>query len=257
MLGLLAVWWALTTFMFDRPRIYPPPLDVWDEVVRILSGDGPLGSTYAHAGATLYRLAVSFVLAFVLGTLGGIAAGRQKWFFDFTDNLVWIAMTVPSVVWVFIFVIAIGIPNVVPILALIVLLTPPVFIAVAEGAKAVPQQLTTMARSYHVGPWQRLTGVYLPSVIPYMAGSARVTFALGIKIVIIAEVVGLPTGIGLLIKYWSDTLYMAPVVAWGLLLTAGGVAIDLLVFKPIERRATRYVTGSATASTTPSVTTQG
>lgn len=250
-IAVVVVWQVLTSTIFDRPRIYPPPTDVWDELVRILSGEGPLGSTYGHAWATLYRLGTAFVVAFVIGSLAGVVAGRRKWLFDVSDNLVWIAMTVPSVVWVFIFVIALGISDLIPIFALITLLAPPVFISVAEGAKSISPDLVTMARSYKVDRWQRLTGLYLPSVVPYMAASARVTFALGIKIVIIAEVIGLPNGVGLLIKYWTDTLFMAPVVAWGILLTAIGIIFDRFVFGPLERRAAGWVSGDANRKRKP------
>lgn len=242
-IGWIAVWWLATATVLTQVRIYPPPHLVWEELLRIVSGDGPLGSTYTHAGATLFRLMSAFAVAFVSGTLLGVLAGRQKVAFDFLDNLVWIAMAVPSVVWVFIFVIALGISDAVPIAALTVLLAPPVLIAVAEGTKSIPSELVTMARSYKVGTWQRLTELYLPSVVPYMASSARVTFALGIKIVIIAEVIGLPSGIGLLLKYWFDQLFMAPVVAWGVLLIMVGLAGDRLVFGPLERRAARWSTG--------------
>jgi NitT/TauT family transport system permease protein len=242
-LGLLAIWWALTTFVLDRPRLYPTPGLVLEELVRIVSGETPLGSSYGHAAATLYRLAVAFVLAFVIGTLGGIVAGRRKGVFDFLNNLIWIAMAVPSIVWVFIFVIALGIRDSVPIIALTVLLAPPTLIAVAEGAKSVSADMVEMAKSFKVSGWQRLTGLYIPSTVPYMAASARVTFALGIKIVIIAEVIGLPSGIGLLLKYWFDSLFMAPVVAWGIILIIVGLIGDYAVFGPLERRAARWVAG--------------
>lgn len=237
--GLVLLWWLLTETVLLQERIYPPPEDIWAELVRIASGDGPLGSTYGHAGATFFRLGTAFSIAFVTGTLLGVLAGRVKFAFDFLNNLVWIGMAVPSIVWVFIFVIAVGISDAVPIAALVVLLAPPVLIAVAEGAKSIPGDLVAMADSFKVGRWQRLRDLYIPSVVPYMASSARVSFALGMKIVIIAEVIGLPDGIGLLLKYWFDALYLGPIIAWGVILVAAGVVADQLVFSPLERWAGR------------------
>lgn len=242
-IALIALWWVATSTVLEPARIYPPVGDVWKELVRILSGETPLGSTYTHAGRTLFRLITSFVIAFVVGTLLGVLAGRVRAAFDFFDNLVWIAMAVPSVVWVFIFVIALGISDAVPIAALVVLLAPPVLIAVAEGTKSIPDDLVTMVTSYKATRMQRLTGLFLPSVVPYMAASARVTFALGIKIVIIAEVIGLPDGVGLLLKFWNDSSFMAPIVAWGILLIIWGLTADFLVFGPLERRASRWAVG--------------
>ena len=232
----IGVWWWVTNFVLVQPRLYPTPLAVGQELVRILSGDGPLGSTWVHAGSTFMRLCVAWAIAFFVGTFIGVIAGRQRFVFDFFANPVWIAMAVPSVVWVFIFLVLFGIDNIVPISALVMLLSAPVFLGTAEGVRDVPADLVEMCRSYHVGPWQRLTHFYLPCIAPYMVANARVSFALGIRIVLIAEVIGLPNGIGILVAYWSDTLFMAPIVAWGIILMAAGMAIDHLVFGPLQRR---------------------
>ena len=245
-LGVIAIWWLLTATIIPGSRLYPPPSDVVAALVRILSGEGPLGSTYGHAGITLFRLTTAFIIAFIGGTLLGILAGRRKVAFDFMDNLVWIAMAVPSVVWVFILVIILGPVNAVPIAALVILLGSPVLIAIAEGTKAVPADLVIMARSYKATRWQMLSELYVPHLVPYMASTARVTFSLGIKIVIIAEVIGLPTGIGLLVRYWFDSLFLAPLVAWGILLALVGIAIDTLIFARLERKATTWAGSAST-----------
>lgn len=245
--GLVGVWWTVSAGL-DSPRIYPTPPDVFSELVRIASGDGPFGSTYSEAWATLGRVLLAFSLAYVIGTVTGVLAGRKKWVFDFSTSLVWIAFAVPSVVWVFIFLIVFGISDVVPVLALVVLLSAPVFIGTAEGVKAVSQELIVMADSYRVRSFSRFTGLYLPSILPYLLANARVAFALGLKIVIVAEVIGLPNGIGLLVRYWSDRLYMAPVVAWAIIMIAFGLVVDRFVFGYFERRAQRWTSDQATAA---------
>lgn len=235
----LFVWWLTTKYFLTQPRIYPTPMGVAEELVRIFSNEGPLGSPYIHAFATFSRLFVAWAGGFVIATLLGVIAGRNKWFMDFCANPVWIAMAVPSVVWVYIFLVLFGIENIVPVMALMLLLGAPVLLGTAEGVRALPKDLLEMCDSYKIGRWQRLTGFYLPCIAPYMIANARVSFALGIRIVIIAEVVGLPNGIGLLAAYWSDSLYMAPIVAWGLIMMLVGVAVDNLVFVPLQRRIRR------------------
>lgn len=234
-LVVMGVWWLVTAFFLTQGRIYPTPAGVGQELLRIFSNRGPLGPTFEHAQATVLRLLVAWGCAFVLGTLLGVLAGRFRWFFDFSRSIVWVVMAIPSVVWVFIFLIIFGISNVVPIAALVLLLGAPVFIGSAEGVRAVPHDLLEMSDSYKVMGMQRLLDLYLPSIAPYMVANARVSFAFGIKIVIIAEVIGLPTGVGILVQYWSDALYMAPVVAWGVLLIVLGLAVDRFLFVPLER----------------------
>ena len=183
---------------------------------------------------------LAFAIAYVIGTVLGVVAGRKPAFFDFMTPAVWIAFSVPSVVWVFLFLLVFGISNLVPIMALVVLLSAPVFLGAAEGTKATNKDLVAMADAYHVRGWRRLVSVYLPSIVPFLLANARVSFALAVRIVIIAEVVGLPDGVGLVVRYWADRLYMAPVVAWGLVLATVGLVVDRYIIGYFERRTRRW-----------------
>lgn len=235
----IGLWWVLTAIL-DRPRVYPGPPVVAEALLGILSGEGELGSTYVHITATLLRLAVAFVISLVVGTVIGIVAGRIKLAFSLIENVLWVFLAVPSIVWVFLFAVAFGISNVVPVAAMTALLTPMVIVNVAEGAKSVPRDLVEMARSYKVGTVQRTVDLFLPYLVPYITASARTTFALGIKLVVVTEVVGLATGVGYEVKYWYTRLFMGPIVAWGIVMIVIGLLVDRFLFGPIERRVSRW-----------------
>jgi NitT/TauT family transport system permease protein len=195
------------------------------------------------------RVLVAFSVAYVLGTVFGLLAGRITDFYNFSTTIVWISFSVPSVVWVFIFLLVFGISNTVPVLALIVFLMAPVVLGTAEGIRAIPTELDEMANSYRASRRQRIFELMLPSILPYMIANARVAFAFGMKIVLIAEVIGLPDGIGLVVRYWSDRLYMAPVIAWGVIVVTIGFIIDMLIFRPIEKKAARWAGQDVNAMT--------
>ncbi|HYH92782.1 MAG TPA: ABC transporter permease subunit [Candidatus Saccharimonadales bacterium] len=235
----VGIWWVLT-LLLDRPRVYPTPPVVAEALAQIASGEGEVGSTYVHIAATLFRLAVAFLVSLVVGTAIGILAGRVRIVFSLIENVLWVFLAVPSIVWVFLFAVAFGISNVVPIAAMTALLTPMVIVNVAEGAKSVPSDLVEMARSYKVGRLQRTVELFLPYLVPYITSSARTAFALGIKLVVVTEVVGLATGIGYEVKYWYTRLFMGPIVAWGIVMIVIGLVVDRLVFGPIERRVSRW-----------------
>lgn len=235
----IAAWWILTAWL-DRPRVYPTPPVVFDALLVILSGEGEVGSTYVHLAATLVRLAVAFSVSLVVGTAIGILAGRVRIVFSTIENVLWVFLAVPSIVWVFLFAVAFGISNIVPVAAITALLTPMVIVNVAEGAKSVPADLVEMAKSYKVAPRQRTMELFLPYLVPYITASARTAFALGIKLVIVTEVVGLATGVGYEVKFWYTRLFMGPIVAWGIVMIVIGLAVDSLVFGPIERRVGRW-----------------
>ena len=224
----------------SRPRIFPPVSDIWDAFYEILIGHGELGTSYDQIMVTSLRILSAFVISFIFGVLIGIGAGRNKLLFSFVENLVWVFMAVPSVVWVYLFAVGLGLSPVVPPIAVAATVMPQFIVLIAEGAKSVPDDLVEMARSYKTTTWQRLTGLFLPFLVPYLIAASRTSFATAVKIMLVAEVIGRPSGIGFEVSYWDGKLFMGPVIAWGITMLLMGLLVDNLVFSPIERRVSGW-----------------
>jgi NitT/TauT family transport system permease protein len=239
----IGIWWVVALIL-DNPRVYPTPLMVAAEFVRILSGESELGSTYVHIGATFYRFFIAWVLSFSIGAIMGLLTGRIKILFDFFDNVGWIFFSVPAILWAFILLVAMGITDLVPIGVLMALLIPKVAIITAEGAKATPSELIQMADSFKANTWQKVKDIFLPHLIPYLVSSARVSFSIGVKVILVAEVVGLTTGIGFMVKYWSDKVFVAPLVAWGIIVILLALVAEYAVFDRLERRVAKWRTSA-------------
>ena len=238
--ALVIVLYQLLAIDKDRIRIFPQVPVIWDAIVDLASGRGELGSAYVQILQTSFRLFAAFAVAFLIGIATGIAAGRNKVVFSFVENLVWIFMAVPSVVWVYLFAVGLGLSPLVPIGAVAALLIPQFIVLVGEGAKSVPADLVEMARSYKASTWQRLTGLFLPFLVPYIIAASRTSFATAVKVMLIAEVIGQPNGIGFEVSYWYGRLFMGPILAWGITMIVMGIVIDNLVFGPIERRVSQW-----------------
>jgi NitT/TauT family transport system permease protein len=55
------------------------------------------------------------------------------------------------------------------------------------------KRLITMAKVFQVPKWRQITGIYLPAMLPFIFSSIIAGFGLNIKVVISAEVMGLPS----------------------------------------------------------------
>jgi NitT/TauT family transport system permease protein len=238
---ILVIWGAVAAAM-DMPRIYPSPVAVAEKFAGIIAGKSELGSSYSHIAVTLYRVFVAFGLSFIIGSVIGILVGRVKPLFDLFDNVAWIFISVPAILWAFVFVVAAGPTNIVPIGVLMALLAPKVAIIVAEGAKSTPADIVEMADSFKATTWQKVKDVYVPYLVPYLLAAARVSFNLGVKVVLVAEVVGLSAGVGFMVKYWSDEVYVGPIVAWGLVMVCVGLVGEYALFGWLERKVTKWRT---------------
>jgi ABC-type nitrate/sulfonate/bicarbonate transport system permease component len=237
---LVLLWQLATDVWLTQERLFPPPADVWSALRDLANNHGAISGTYGNALATFKRIIIAFLLSFVVGAGVGVVAGRKKLVFDLVSNPLWVMMAVPSVVWAFIFVVMLGTGDIVPIAALMALLVPNVLITVAEGTKSLSNELLEMADSYAATWPQRLREVYVPQLVPYLFAGARVSFSLAIKVSVVAEVIGVQKGIGYELDNWYTQTVLAPVVAWGIVLTAFGLIVDYLVFAPLERRMGRW-----------------
>ena len=237
---ILLALYELLAISKDRVRVFPPLGNIWAALIDIAGGKGELGNAYDQILVTSGRLLAAFGGAAFFGTFIGIAAGRNKLLFSFVENLVWVFMAVPSVVWVFLFVVGLGLNPMVPIGAVGILLLPQFVVLIAEGAKSVPEDLVEMARSYKVTTIDRLTGLFIPFLVPYIIASARVGFATAVKVMLIAEVIGHPSGIGFEVKYWYGRLFLGPVIAWGITMIIMGLLVDKLIFDRIEKRVSQW-----------------
>ena len=240
LVALVLVWQLVTEVWLTQARVFPPPGDVWNALLDLIKGKGAVSGSYGNALATFKRIVIAFVLSFAVGASLGILAGRKRAVFELVSNPLWVAMAVPSVVWAFIFVVILGTGDAVPIAALMALLVPNVLITVAEGTKGLSKDLLEMANSYGATATQKVRDVYLPQLVPYFFASARVAFSLAIKISVIAEVIGVQKGIGYELDSWYTRTLIAPVIAWGVVLTGAGLAVDFLMFRPLERRLDRW-----------------
>jgi NitT/TauT family transport system permease protein len=241
---LIFLWWFVTEYFLTRQRVYPGPFDVLAYLDRvILRGDTGHGPALGNVLATTYRLLIAWTGSMIIGTLLGILAGRSRFAFEFFENLVWVFMATPSIVWVFIFVVAIGLSDLVPILAISALLVPQILIIVAEGTKSVPKPLLELADSYRVSGAQRIRDLYLPYLTPYLLSGGRNTFALATKLIIVAEIIGLSRGIGYVVKYWRDQTFFAPVLTWGIVLTVFGIVVDYFLFGKLQKRMGGWTSG--------------
>lgn len=254
---IVVVLYELLAISKDRVRIFPPIGNIWAAFLDILAGKGEMGNGYVQMLVTTGRIFAAFGAAAVLGTFIGVAAGRNKLLFSFVENLVWVFMAVPSVVWVFLFVVGLGLNPLVPIGAVGVLILPQFIVLIAEGAKSVPEELVEMARSYKVTTLDRLRGLFLPFLVPYIVASARVGFATTVKVMLIAEVIGRPDGIGFEVKYWYSKLFLGPVIAWGITMIIFGLVIDRFVFDRIEKRVSQWKSQPVDASDTERVQSVG
>jgi NitT/TauT family transport system permease protein len=97
-----------------------------------------------------------------------------------------------------------------------------------------------MGRAFRLTRIDIVGKVIFPQLLPHILAALR--YALGIcwKICTTVELIGMSSGVGYMLNYWFGLFSMTQVFAWTFLFLLVMFAIEFAIFKPVERRMTRW-----------------
>jgi NitT/TauT family transport system permease protein len=228
------VWQAGSLFL--GPRLLPGPVSVGGGLVEaVMSGALP-----ASMGATLARVAASFLIAMTLGTAIGYAMGRSPAFNGIADPWLVLFLNVPALVTILLAYVWFGLTEAAAIGAVALNKLPNTVVVLREGSRALDPSLDEMASVFRFGAWKRLRHVVVPQLAPYLAAAARSGLSLVWKIVLVVELIGRPNGVGFEINTYFQLFDVRMILAYTLAFVAVMLAIELVLVQPLERQSNRW-----------------
>ena len=235
--SLLAVWLILS-WMFP-PTIVPGPVAVFKAMVDNISS----GQAFYHLYKTLLRVGFGLILTMAFGIVVGTLMGLSRKSEVFLESWVMVGLTVPAIVNSIICLMVFGLNDRAAIVAVGTAAFPTVAISIWQGIKGIDTQLVGMGQAFHLNKIAIVRKIIFPQLLPHILASMR--YALGIcwKICTTVELIGMSSGVGYQLNYWFGLFSMTQVFAWTLLFLLVMFAIEYLLFKPIEKRLTRWRTG--------------
>jgi len=198
------------------------------------------GQLIYHLGATLFRLAISFTIAMLLGCAIGIALGRNKKLDAFFDNWLVIFLNVPALVTVILCYVWFGLTESAAILAVVINKLPNAVVTIREGVRALDQDLLDMARCYRFGRRKTLIHVILPQLHPYLMSATRSGLALIWKIILVVELLGRNNGVGFQLHLFFQLFDVASILAYTVAFVAVIQLIEISVLKPLDKKSQRW-----------------
>lgn len=237
--ALLLIWVVLS--MVFPPSIVPGPVPVGQAMWQNVQS----GQAFYHIYKTLLRVGFGLVLTMILGIAAGTVMGLYRNGEAFLDSWVTVGLTVPAIVYSIIFLLWFGLNDRAAIMAIGVSAFPTVAISIWQGIKGIDTQLVGMANAFHIPRTAIVRKIVFPQLVPHILGAMR--YALGIcwKICTTVELIGMSSGVGYMMNYWFGLFSMTQVFAWTLSFLLVMFAIEYLLFKPVERRLTRWRAGVA------------
>jgi NitT/TauT family transport system permease protein len=198
------------------------------------------GTLFVALGATLVRVVLSFSLAMVAGTALGLLMGRSPWADAVGDPWLVVMLNLPALVIIVLAYVWGGLTESAAIAAVAINKLPNTIVTVREGARSLDPTLDEMARVFAMSRRVVFRDVILPQLNPYLAAAARSGLSLVWKIVLVAELLGRPNGVGFEIGTAFQLFDVARILAYALVFVAVMLLIETALVQPLERRASRW-----------------
>jgi len=234
-IALLLAAWLVGSHMMG-PRLLPEPQAVGFAIVH----EARSGALAFNLGVTLARVAVSFTIAMVLGTVLGVAMGRIPAFDRLADPWLVVLLNLPALVIIVLAYVWAGLTETAAIAAVALNKLPIATVTVREGARSLDHMLDEMAAVFRMGAWARLRHVVLPQLASYLAAAARSGLSLVWKIVLIVELLGRPNGVGFEIGVAFQLFDVTRILAYAVAFVAVMLAIETFLVQPLERHVSRW-----------------
>jgi NitT/TauT family transport system permease protein len=214
----------------------PAPVDVADEFLRIVAD----GSIWSILWTSISRGFVGFLIALVIATPLGLLVAEVPTVRRAIGPLLSGLQSLPSVAWVPAAVLWFGLTDATIYFVVLLGSIPSIANGLVAGIDQIPPILPRVGRVLGARGFTSARHILLPAALPgYLAGCKQ-GWAFSWRSLMAAEIIAagplLGVGLGAYLKNGSDFNDISGVFAAIALILMVGIGIELLVFRPIERR---------------------
>jgi sulfonate transport system permease protein len=194
-LGLALGWEIIVALGLSSGRLVPPPTRIFATIAELARS----GELMRHIVATLTRVAAGFGLGVVAGTLLGAISGYWGLARQLLDPTVQALRAIPSLAWVPLFILWLGIFETSKIVLIAVGVFFPVYLGVMGAILSVDRKIVEVGRAFRLSGPAMIRRILLPAVLPAYVVALRVGLGLGWMFVVAAELMGASEGLGYLL----------------------------------------------------------
>ena len=188
--GIIAFWlaiWQLLDAIIDNRLVLAGPIRVAQALVEQLGQP----DFWVICGASFGRIALGFLLSFVVGFLLALVSCRHRLFRDFVDPVISLLRTIPVASFIILLLIWVGNQALTVFLAFFIVL-PLIYTNMVTGFESVDRQMLEMARVYGLSRWRTFLYIYRPAFMPFLMSSTKISLGMTWKSGIMAEVLATP-----------------------------------------------------------------
>jgi len=258
---ILASWEAAFRLIQWKSWVFPAPSHVIDAMLGMLNFHTGFGNPLSTPGwprvsanvsdptrhvydsplvianvVSLLRLAAGFAVSLLIGVVTGLAMWRWKSLEEFLGPPLLGVQTLPSVCWVPMAILVLGINEKSILFVLVMGSFAAVAISLRDGLRVIPPLYPRAGLMLGAKGWRLYRYVLLPASMPAMATSLRQGFSFAWRSLMGAELILVVKyhGLGFLLQSGRDFSDVAQVVAVMIVMVVIGMLADRWIFAKIQ-----------------------
>ncbi|MFJ8277334.1 ABC transporter permease [Streptomyces griseoviridis] len=236
---VVLVAWTLLYPVVDDPSKLPSPAAVGD----VFKEAWLKGDLLGYIWTSVSRGLLGFFFALLIGTPLGLLVARVRFVRAAIGPILSGLQSLPSVAWVPPAVIWLGLNNSMMYAVILLGAVPSIANGLVSGVDQVPPLFLRAGRTMGATGLKGVWHVTLPAALPGYVAGLKQGWAFSWRSLMAAEIIAnfpdLGVGLGQLLENGRTASDMAMVFEAILLILFVGIAIDLLIFSPLERRVLR------------------
>ncbi|MDO9411507.1 MAG: ABC transporter permease [Pseudolabrys sp.] len=216
-LGLAVGWELAVRAGWSNGRLVPPPSVIYATFAELAK----TGELQRHAAATLARVVSGFGIGVIVGTVLGAITGYSMLVRRFIDPSLQALRAIPSIAWVPLFILWLGIFEASKVTLIAVGVFFPVYLGVMAAVMSVDRKIVEVGRAFRLSGFKMVRRILLPAVLPAYITALRSGLGLGWMFVVAAEFMGASEGLGFLLvdgqQLGKPAQIVAAIVAFALI----------------------------------------
>lgn len=233
-LVFLALWEVVARLNLTPGQFSFPPFSTVMVEFYNLAASGVLGDNFF---ASLMRVLIGFCAGSIAGLVVGTAMGWTENLNKALHPIVSLLYPIPALGWLPLLMLWIGINEMLPITIIFICSFFPVLYNTVTGIRNVDKDYIRVARTLGASDIKILTTVVMPLALPNIFTGLRLEAGMAWRVIIAAEMVAIPTGIGALMMKAESLIRMDIIIVCLIVLAVMCLSFEKF-FEYLEARIT-------------------
>jgi ABC-type nitrate/sulfonate/bicarbonate transport system permease component len=222
---VILLWEIICKAGFVSELYLPAPSSI------ISSGWGMIlnGELVRNLNASLYRIALGFLIGSAAGVVIGLILGYSKLADAVGNPLIYSIYPIPKIALLPLIILWLGIGEVSKVTIISLGVFFPVLINAYSGVKHIDKSLLKVAVSFRTSRFNLLKKVILPGAMPMIFAGLKLAAGTSLLLLVSAEMIASKEGIGAMILHYGDLMLTTKLMVGILVLSLLGVIFTFLI----------------------------